>query len=194
MDLNTKQHQLKPIYSEFETRTEAYTADAICKAGCAFCCTHYGTLDITTLEGWVIRDWILKLGASRRTAMLKKLEKNRKRKEQGNSARCPFLTRDNTCSIYDIRPFSCRQLYSLKPCTEKGPTVHRQVVELARDTVRRLQQLDGTGYSGHISYILHMFSHPAFRRRYAAGEYKPEEIIDFGKSHGLVINRMVSPA
>ena len=114
------------------------------------------------------------------------------KKANGTISRCPFLKTDNTCGIYDIRPFSCRQLYSLKDCTEQGPTVHRQVVDLAKLAVKRLQQLDATGYSGHISYILNLLGKPVFRRLYMSGGFKPREIMSFGKKYGIIINCMVS--
>lgn len=33
---------------------------------------------------------------------------------------------------------------------------------------------------------------PGFRDTYLAGDFKPEEIADFGKTHQIIINRMVS--
>jgi hypothetical protein len=39
--------------------------------------------------------------------------------------------------------------------------------------------------------ILHMLEVPGFRDTYMAGDFKPEEIADFGKTHQLIINRMV---
>jgi len=94
--------------------------------------------------------------------------------------------------IYPVRPFACRRVYSLHVCTkEKPPQLHRQVMERAAETVKALQRLDLNGYSGHLSYILHMLEAPRFMQTYLAGESKPEEIMAFGKSHGIVINKMV---
>jgi hypothetical protein len=36
-----------------------------------------------------------------------------------------------------------------------------------------------------------MLSVPAFLKTYTAGEFKPEEIMEFGKAHRIVINRMM---
>ncbi len=60
--------------------------------------------------------------------------------------------------------------------------------------IRALQQLDDCGYSDHLSYILHMLDTPAFFKAYLAGEYHPEGIMAFGKTHGNVINRLVGQA
>lgn len=123
---------------------------------------------------------------------VKRLNRDIRKKEKGEKNRCPFLQKNSRCLIYDIRPFSCRQLYSLKKCGEQGPTVHRRAVELARTAVARIQAVDDTGYSGHLSYILHMLESEKFLRVYRTGGFKPDEIRLFGKSHNIVINRMVA--
>lgn len=192
MNIKAKRDNLLKIYSEFESRAQKFKQGAICKPGCAFCCTHFGNVDVIALEGLVIREWINRLNKPRQTDMQKKIVKNMKKRENRAIAQCPFLKDDNTCLIYNIRPFSCRQLYSLKECTVQGPTVHRQAVELAKMTVKRLQQLDATGYSGHISYILHLLDKPEFRKLYKSGGLNPGAIMSFGKKHGIVINCMVA--
>ena len=58
-------------------------------------------------------------------------------------------------------------------------------------SVADLQRLDDKGYSGHLSYILQMLDTPRFLATYQAGDFKPEEIMAFGKTHRIVINRMV---
>ena len=69
--------------------------------------------------------------------------------------------------------------------------VNRQVMEAAGQSITELQQLDITGYSGHLSYILYMLSTPAFLKTYEKGEFKPEEIMEFGKTHNIAINKMM---
>jgi hypothetical protein len=192
MDIQTKQEKLKQIYDDFEIKARPFKAAAVCEVGCAFCCTHFGNVDAITLEGLIIHEWIETLGKQDQTDIRKKIAKNMKKREKRSISRCPFLKKDNTCRIYPIRPFSCRQLYSLRKCTNSGPMVHRQAVALARQTVKKLQQLDDTGYSGHISYILHLIATPDFRALYKSGEFNPVDIMGFGKKHGIVINRMVS--
>lgn len=80
------------------------------------------------------------------------------------------------------------------PCSPAvaGPTVHRQVAELAQAVVARLQIIDDSGYSGHLSYILHMLGSEKFQKVYRAGGFKPEDVMVFGKRHQIVINRMVT--
>ena len=192
MDIKTKQEKLKDIYNDFKIRAQPFMVNAVCKPGCSFCCIHFGHVDIITLEGYIIHEWMETLSKSDQIDLRKKIVKNMKKKKKRSIARCPFLSMDNTCRIYDIRPFSCRQLYSLETCTAKGPIVHRKSVEMAKMTVKEIQNLDATGYSGHLSYILHLISTPEFKELYQTGGFNPAKIMSFGKKYGIAINRRVS--
>jgi hypothetical protein len=55
-----------------------------------------------------------------------------------------------------------------------------------------MQRLDRTGYSGHISFILHLLEKPGFRKLYLSGGFDPGKIAKFGKTHGLVINHFAT--
>jgi hypothetical protein len=193
MDLDNLQNELDAIYAAYERSVVLYTSGAICRPGCAFCCTHFGTVDMTTLEGMVIQRWIASRPRADGKTLLRKIDRNRKSKEKGASAPCPFLKPDRTCLIYALRPFSCRQLYSVRPCDGRGPTIHRQAHDAARHTIAELQRLDHTGYSGHISYILYLLEQKNFRQVYLNGGFDPAAIAAFGQKHGIVINRVVSP-
>ena len=93
------------------------------------------------------------------------------------------------CLIYPIRPLACRRIYSLHRCSqEQPPVLNRQVMRIAADTIADLQRLDANGYSGHLSFILHMLAAPRFMAVYTSGGFKPEEIMAFGKSHRIVVN------
>jgi len=188
MNFKEKEKRLIELYDEFETHALEYKEKAICKPGCAYCCIHFGSVDIITLEGIIIRRRVNGFAGPLKKEVKKKIAKNRKLKEKQQTAQCPFLKKDKTCLIYDVRPFSCRQLYSLRKCDGHGPTVHRKAVDLAKNTVKKLQGLDYTGYSGHISFILHLLDKPDFRKFYLAGGLDPGNIMDFGKSHGIIIN------
>ena len=71
------------------------------------------------------------------------------------------------------------------------PIVNRQVMEAANQSIKELQQFDISGYSGHLSFILYMLSTPAFLDTYIEGKFKPEEIMEFGKSHKIAINKIM---
>ncbi len=187
--LKDKKKDLHHIYERFEILASPYKKKALCKPGCAFCCTHFGHVDITTLEGLIILKRIERFPKTKRNQILRKIEKNRRDKERQKVAPCPFLNRNKTCIIYEDRPFSCRQLYSVQKCEGRGPTVHRQVVEMANETILELKAADPNGYSGHLSFILHLLREPEFYREYCNGKFNPAGIVEFGKSHGLTINR-----
>ena len=183
---------LEAIYAQFERRAAPYRAAAVCRPGCALCCTRVGNVDATTMEALRIGQHLARLPRARRSALEKALSRNRRQKQRGGFVRCPFLQKNDTCMIYDLRPFSCRQLYSLAVCTEQGPTVHRQAVDLAKETVAALQRLDADGYSGHISYVLELLDDDAFRSFYLSGGFDPARVMAFARPRGLVINRLVA--
>jgi uncharacterized protein len=191
--MHSKIPRLQTIYDRFENEAAPYKAEAACRKGCAFCCTDAGAIDITTLEGLAIAKALAALAKPQRAAIAKKLAKERKQREKGRTVACAFLMKNKACGIYAARPFACRRIYSLKTCSKaQSPILSRQVMEMGDEAIRALQQLDDTGYSGHISYILYMLESDRFLETYLSGEFKPEEVIDFGKTHQILINRMVA--
>ena len=189
MDFTDQRTELKQIYDAYEKEVALFKIGAICKPGCSFCCTHFGNVDITTLEGRIIHEWVHRQRPEHRAVLRRKLKKNQKAKEKGAAAPCPFLKSDHTCEIYPIRPFSCRQLYSVRQCDSRGPTLHRQSREAAQRAIARLQQLDTNGYSGHISYILNLLDQKRFCNVYFKNGFDPSTIQAFGKKHGIVVNQ-----
>ncbi len=189
MSWEEKKQGLREIYERFDRDVYEYKQHAICKIGCTYCCTEVGNVDVNTLEALIIWERLERFPKFLKHHIKGKLAENKREKEKKKIAACPFLKEDDTCLIYDIRPFSCRQLYSIKECRGRGPTVHRQAVALAQKAVRAMQRLDDTGYSGHLSFILHLFDKPTFRKFYFSGGFDPGKIMNFGKSHGIVINR-----
>ena len=189
--MDRKKLELPRIYDEFETAAADFKKSAACHKGCAFCCTDAGSIDMTTLEGLVVREAILKLPRAGRLKLKKGLARDVKRREKGQASSCPFLQKNNACMIYPVRPFACRRIYSVHTCSRTHPPMlDRRVMEIGRKTIQHLQQLDDTGYSGHITYILQMLETPAFLSVYLSGEFNPAAVMAFGKSHGIVINRL----
>lgn len=79
-----------------------------CKAGCSHCC--YMAVNVTYQEAEAISKATGKpLQALGHDSDKTTDEENIKRYE---GTPCPFLV-DNQCSIYDVRPFSCRAHYSV---------------------------------------------------------------------------------
>nr|HDM99655.1 YkgJ family cysteine cluster protein [Deltaproteobacteria bacterium] len=184
-----KSEKLKELYNQYEIDVAEFKTSAVCVKGCANCCIDVGNIDITTLEGIIIHKRMATFAEPLKSKIKAGLAQNKMEREKGVLSRCAFLKKDKTCIIYDIRPFSCRWLYSVKDCNGTSPTVHRQALNLAKNTVKKIQQLDSAGYSGHISYILSLLDNEEIRRLYMRGKLKPQKIAHFGKSHGLSINR-----
>jgi Fe-S-cluster containining protein len=186
-----KRKKLKELYSQYEKDVAEFKKSAVCVKGCADCCIDVGNIDITTLEGIIIHDRVATFEEPLKLEIKTRLAKNKIEREKGRLSRCAFLKADKTCMIYDIRPFSCRRLYSVKKCDGASPTIHRQALNLAGQTVKKIQRLDFNGYSGHISYILYLLDREEFRKLYMRGKFRPQKIADFGQSHGILINRSV---
>jgi hypothetical protein len=191
MTIAEKKRNLLPAYRAFEEAVGEMKTLAVCEIGCNFCCTRMGRIDITTLEGLVILERLESMNRDTRDELNRKIERDRSEKEKGLTSACPFQNNEGACLIYDVRPFSCRQLYSLRKCDGGGPLIHRQAVDIAGKTVRKIQGIDDSGYSGHLSFILHLLGLPEFRTLYLAGGFDPMMIAAFGKTHGIIINRRV---
>jgi uncharacterized protein len=166
MDIKTKAKKLLELYQDFEEKAQVHRQAAVCAVGCADCCINVGNVDAVTLEGWLILEHMKAMDPGRRSQLKKMIEENARVKEESTFTRCAFLQDNLSCAIYPVRPFSCRRLYSLVRCGENGPTVHRQVWQMAEETIAAIQALDGDGCFGHLSHILLLLQEPRFRRAY----------------------------
>jgi Fe-S-cluster containining protein len=192
MNIEEKKKKLQAIYNQYEKDVSEFKKAAACVIGCADCCIDVGKIDITTLEGIIIYKQIALFEEPLKSEIKVKLIQNKTESKERKFVRCAFLKEDNSCLIYQIRPFSCRQLYSVKKCNGASPTIHRRALELTRQTIKRMQQLDSNGYSGHISYILYLMDDRNFRESYLRGRFEPQKIAGFSRSHNIFINRFVS--
>ena len=184
------QEDLQAIYQKYETETAQFKEQAVCGRGCSFCCSGAGKIDIVTVEGVILLDSLQSMPDSHAKKISQGLERDRRRRRKGKKSACPFLDGNGACLVYHVRPFSCRQLYSLRKCDQgDGPLVHKQAVSLAQKVVSDIQQLDDTGYSGHLSFILKLLQNKTFSNIYRAGGFDPGSIQKFGKKHGIIINR-----
>ncbi len=192
MNIEEKKKKLQAIYNQYEKDVSEFKKAAACVIGCADCCIDVGKIDITTLEGIIIYKQIALFEEPLKSEIKVKLIQNKTESKERKFVRCAFLKEDNSCLIYQTRPFSCRQLYSVKKCNGAPPTIHRRALELTRQTMKRMQRLDSNGYSGHISYILYLLDDRNFRESYLRGRFEPQKIAEFGRSHNIFINRFVS--
>ena len=132
-----KEEVLIGIYEEFEKWIDE---DLACKKGCAACCTQ--NVAITAVEGELIHRFIRDQG--REEWFADKFQKKAATRKPvfttngfaasclegqdvepdsyGSSEPCPFLE-DECCSIYEVRPFSCRCFASTKICSPGIPAL-----------------------------------------------------------------------
>jgi hypothetical protein len=190
MVMHDKTGKLMLLYDRFEEDIAEYMKQAVCRQGCTFCCTSMGKVDAVTLEGLIIHERISSMPETLRIRTQRGLERDKRAREKGKKCRCPFLDDKGSCMIYDVRPFSCRQLYSVRMCGSTGPMVHRQANAAAKGTVMQIQKLDDTGYSGHLSFIMKLLDDPAFKVLYVSGGFAPERFSKYARKHGIVINRL----
>lgn len=189
LDFKKMQETLQVIYQRYESEASQYKVQAVCGRGCSFCCSDMGKIDIVTFEGIILLERLESMPEIEAKEINQGLERDRTLRRKGKKSACPFLDREGACRVYHVRPFSCRQLYSLRKCDHGGPLVHKQAVSLVRKVVRDIQKLDDTGYSGHHSFILKLLQNETFRNTYSAGGFDPGSIKKFGKKHGIIINR-----
>jgi hypothetical protein len=194
LDIAQKKTKLLELYREFSDLAGPRIVGSVCRSGCSDCCTTVGNVDATTLEGFLLLEEIGSRTLPERKELGKRLKQNRREREKSAIARCAFLGKDNTCAVYGARPFSCRRLYSLVRCGESGPTVHRDVWELAGSIESSIMALDDTGYSGHLSHILQLFGNAAFRATYLGAGFDPDAVRDFALKHDIVVNRFAEQA
>jgi hypothetical protein len=192
MNFKEKKKKLFELYDSFEKASRPYLQSAVCKIGCADCCITVGNVDASTLEGMCIFEHMKSFPPSLQKEINKGLKKNKQLREKSTYAPCAFLMKDKTCSIYAVRPFSCRRLYSIKICGETGPTLHRPIWQLAGEVEKAIQLLDDNGYSGHLSYIFQLLKDSQFRETYLRGDFSPNDIREFALSHNIVLNRSVA--
>jgi Fe-S-cluster containining protein len=78
-----------------------------CKKGCAFCC-HY-VVDMTLTEAQIIVEYCKEKGIEidkEKLATQQPLSTTERPKHKDSA--CVFLSPDNSCKIYDVRPIACR--------------------------------------------------------------------------------------
>ncbi len=95
---------LEAIYRRHERAVAPFVREAVCRPGCGFCCTHYGRLDVTTVEGVAIRRRLDRIGGRTQKRLAERVGKNRREKEAGKAAVCPFLDVRQHCHQPAGRP------------------------------------------------------------------------------------------
>ena len=189
LDLIEKKRLLFAVYNEYERVVQPFKEQSVCERGCASCCIDVGNVGATTLEGMIILEYLQGWDHQESEELNRSLQENRSEKLNSVLVRCPFLDEEASCRIYDVRPFSCRRLYSVKKCDGQGAVIHRQAIVLGQKAEKELQELDPEGCSGHLSFILHLLEKETFRRAYLKGNWQAADFRDIIEGYGLVVHR-----
>lgn len=189
VDIIEKKEQIFQLYNEYERVVQPFKEQSVCERGCASCCIDVGNVGATTLEGMIILEYLQSWDHRAIEELNRSLRENRSEKLNSALVRCPFLDDEASCRIYDVRPFSCRRLYSVKKCDGQGAVVHRQALVLGQKAEKELQELDPEGCSGHLSFILHLLENEEFRRDYVQGRWRLEDFREIIERYKLVVHR-----
>lgn len=176
------------VYRRFEEEARVWLLQAACRPGCAACCIDVGRMDMTTLEGLNVLRGMEKLSPGSRKKAAKRLRKDSRERRGSGPVRCAFLDRRDLCLIYGHRPFSCRQLYSVKPCEHGPPTVHRGAYALSRRFIEEIKKLDEGGLHGHMPGVVALLSEPDFLDAYLEGSLDETETAAWAERFGLAVN------
>jgi len=160
---------LENIYKVFET--EVASIDFACHKGCSTCCTQ--SVMMTTAEGRAIMDILNREGrqvpelpdTSTRplptcttnglaACYLEEKESPPEGEELWVYEPCVFLE-DGHCTIYPVRPFSCRSFGSISNCAEYG-TAEAPDWFITLNTVvsQLIEHLDRGGWWGNMIDVL----------------------------------------
>lgn len=192
--MSLKEEVLIGIYEEFEKWMDEETA---CKKGCAVCCTQ--NVSITAVEGELIHRYIRE--HDKRAWLATKLQKKgvTRRPEMttngfaasclqgedvepatyGNSDPCPFLE-ENCCTIYEVRPFSCRCFASTMTCQPGKSAVISETYLSASSAVMQLIEHLGQGeYLGNMFDVLLALCDLPENKKYV--EFLPASLADQGR-------------
>ncbi len=194
--MSLKEEVLLGMYQEFET----WSAEpAACQKGCAVCCTQ--NVMITAVEGELIHKHIREKGQIKWFAEKLQQKGMTLRPESttngfaasclqgedvepgtyGNSDPCPFLE-ENSCTIYEVRPFSCRCFVSANTCQPGKSAVVSEAYLSASSAVMQLIEHLGQGeYIGNMCDVLLALCDLPENRKYR--EYLPASLPDQGRAN-----------
>lgn len=165
-----KREILLTIYRIFEEWSQHLSV--ACKRGCASCCTHNVTM--TALEGEEILRYLLAENKAEWGADIigcapqpppvqmttnqfaKACMENQDFEPEMESATnpCPFLA-DSICTIYPVRPFSCRLFVSTSTCKSgEAAIIPDYYFEAASATSQVLEHLGQKEYWGNMFDVL----------------------------------------
>lgn len=151
---------IKYLYKINEEGTRVFSKYASCEKGCSNCCHIY--MDCTAIEAELIREYVLKkfneeqicsfnnkirVTVDELPTYMDILERdnadNLVKLSFDKHLPCIFLSKDNTCLIYEVRPFNCRKLinFSEAIACSKGESIVRPNISIDNIVSYSINQL-----------------------------------------------------
>ena len=200
MNISEKQSRLEQLYALFEEAIAEIPA--ACREHCADCCTRNVT--IASLEGMWILDRLDAGGVSRLYAQIENslgldrfrpvitinaLAEHTMGGEDPPEEDCRpewtpcALLEDDLCTIYGLRPFSCRCMNSRTRCADIGAAdMDEYLFTLSTVFQQVIEHLDVPGFTGNFLDVMAALREEEHRSLYRAGMLR-------GEPMGLLPNR-----
>jgi len=188
-----KEEVLLGIYEKFERWVDE---DLACNKGCATCCTQ--NVVITAVEGEFIHRFIREKGMQKWFAGKIQKKAQTRRPElttngfaaaclegkdvepdsYGSSEPCPFLEND-CCTIYEVRPFSCRCFASTTTCRPGVPAlIGEQYLSASTAVMQLIEHLGQGEFLGNMLDVLLALCGISENRKYF--DFLPASMSDQG--------------
>lgn len=152
---------LKDVYLTFDDAIDEFKKYSPCDKGCWHCCC--AIVETAVIEAENIRRYVnenfdenkVKQLSEKVKSILKfqpsSLQMSNERVKMNylkQSIPCPFLDSDNACSIYPVRPITCRKhiVFSSKDLCENGDRVCMYESSLINDSMINIAQISGNVY------------------------------------------------
>lgn len=112
-DENGPEKFMDLIYSFFDAFSEQAKSHITCTKGCSFCC--HDKIFLTKTESLPILEYIKEHNIKPDRILAKKQQRAKDFFQlKWKDRKCPFLDKDQNCSIYPVRPIICRSHNSIE--------------------------------------------------------------------------------
>jgi len=205
MDIKTKLDLLEKIYNIFDSFIS--DIDSACTEKCNDCCSQ--DVIITTLEAYQISNFLIEnkkehffdiieeqinkahyqpqITINELAKLCKNNEEIKDDIRQSSNEKCPLLDNEK-CTIYPIRPLSCRSLISTIKCDENGfATIDPFVISVSNMFQQIIENLDKKGCTGNLIDVVHIMKSSENRLKYENDDLYMQPLLKNHFSDSLLV-------